>query len=212
MPMLWFIRKYPDVAKEYGNAVEQNLKGTGWIVKGINENFFAAILGTLGNPTEPTVYIKSEDRFYSYDAIAGIFAAKSKQELVFGISKIMQQCADDCKGTFVGMTYDATPLTFYFSKAAQLSGVIEKAKGLLAVHENYFDTNLEEFIACNNGMLRLADRQLLPFSPLYRRRNKLAVNFDQTATCSSFLETLLKPALNEVDIEYVFNNGAAFVS
>lgn len=201
MPILWFARHYPDVAKEYGHALEQALKGTGRIVKGINENFFAAILGSLGNPTAPTVYVKIEDRFYTYDTKEGIYVAKSKQELVFGISKVMQQCADDCKGTFIGMSYDATPLTFYYSKAAQLSGVIEKAKGLLAVNENYFDTNLEEYIACKNGMLRLANRKLLEFSPQYRRRNKLAVNYDPTATCSEFMEKLLKPALNEADIK-----------
>ena len=201
MPILWFAKQYPDVAKEYGKALKQTLKGTGYIVTGINENFFAAMLGSLGNPTSPMIYATIEDRFYAYDPAEGIYVAKSKPEIVFGISRVMQQCADECKGTCFGVNYDATPLVFNLSNAAQLKGVIEKAKGMLAVRENYFDTNLEELIACKNGMLRLADRQLLPFSPQYKRRNKLAVNYDPTGTCSEFMERLLKPALNEIDIK-----------
>ena len=200
MPIIWFSQKYPDVAKEYGKALDLTLKGTGFIVKGINENFFAAILGSLGNPVSPIVYATIEDRFYGYDETEGIYVVKSKQEIVFRLSKIMQQCADDCKNKFFGMSYDAEPLVFYFSKAAQLSGFVEKAKGMLAVKENFFETNLEEYIVCKNGTLRLSDRTLLPFDPKYRRRNKLAVNYDSDAKCADFMEKLLKPALTEVDI------------
>jgi hypothetical protein len=85
MPILWFAKQYPDVAKEYGKALKQTLKGTGYIVTGINENFFAAMLGSLGNPTSPMIYATIEDRFYAYDPAEGIYVAKSKPEIVFGI-------------------------------------------------------------------------------------------------------------------------------
>ena len=49
--------------------------------------------------------------------------------------------------------------------------LLKSGKGYVGSQkENYFDTNLEEYIACKNGMLSLADRQLLPFNPKYRRR------------------------------------------
>jgi P4 family phage/plasmid primase-like protien len=50
-------------------------------------------------------------------------------------------------------------------------------------------------------MLRLSDRKLLPFASSYRRRNKLAVRFDQKATCKVFLETLMRPALEQDDLD-----------
>ena len=50
-------------------------------------------------------------------------------------------------------------------------------------------------------MLRLSDNALLPFSPSYRRRNKLAVPFDGTAKCPRFLETLMRPALEPNDLD-----------
>ena len=200
LPIHWFKNKYPDVAKEHGKALDMNCKGTVWIVKGVNENFFAAILGSVGNPTSPMVYVTAEQRFYAYDPKQGIYSSKSKPEIIFELSRLIQQCAEECQGEFHGITCDTSSLVFHFSNAAQLNGVVEKAKGLLAVSEDYFDKQLEEYIACKNGMLRLADRILLEFSPQYRRRNKLAVNYEPNATCSVFMDTLMKPALNEANL------------
>ena len=50
-------------------------------------------------------------------------------------------------------------------------------------------------------MLRLSDKALLPFSPSYRRRNKLAVPFNPTATCPVFLDTLMRPALEPDELD-----------
>jgi len=71
----------------------------------------------------------------------------------------------------------------------------------LEVSHEFFANDLTKFIPCANGMLRLADKQLLPFSPSYRRRNKLAVPFAPTAKCPLFLETLLLPALGADEID-----------
>lgn len=71
-----------------------------------------------------------------------------------------------------------------------------RAKRTLAADGDFFDTDLTDFIPCGNGMLRLADKQLLPFSPTYRRRNKLAVGYDRFERCPNFLDGLIKPALH----------------
>jgi len=47
----------------------------------------------------------------------------------------------------------------------------------------------------------LSDKTLLPFSPIYRRRNKLAVPFDPEAKCPLFLDTLMRPALDPDDLD-----------
>jgi P4 family phage/plasmid primase-like protien len=92
-------------------------------------------------------------------------------------------------------------LEFGFRDASSLSGIIKYAQGLLAKAVDYFDVGLTEFIPCSNGMLRLSDHQLLVFSPNYRRRNKLAVAFDPTATCPLFLDTLMRPALDRDELD-----------
>lgn len=203
LPKQWFATKYPDVAKEWGDAVDTPIRSGGIVVTGINENFFAGILGHLGSPKEPTVYDRASDRFYTYDSNEGIYIRKSKQQLVLRISKIMKDCADETNGNFPlnsGISCDATPLIYYFGKATYLNGVIEKAKGMLEIQSDFFQTTLEEYIICKNGVLRVADRVLLAFDPKYRRRNKLAVNYDPSAKCTDFIEKLLKPALAEQDI------------
>ena len=50
-------------------------------------------------------------------------------------------------------------------------------------------------------MLRVRDRTLLPFSPSYRRRNKLAAPYDPGARCPLFLDTLMRAALDDDDLE-----------
>ena len=73
--------------------------------------------------------------------------------------------------------------------------------GVLEVNQDFFETDLMEFVPCTNGMLRLADNRILPFDPKYRRRNKLAVAYDPAASCPLFLDTLLRQALEPDDIK-----------
>ena len=90
-------------------------------------------------------------------------------------------------------------LEFRFRDAANLSGVLRKARGILAVPPDFFATDVK-FVPCANGMLQLEDNTLLPFSPSYRRRNKLAVAYDPKASCPLFLDTLMRPALETDDL------------
>jgi len=43
---------------------------------------------------------------------------------------------------------------------------------VLEVRAGFFETDLMKFVPCNNGMLRVADKALLPFAPCYRRRKQ----------------------------------------
>jgi Predicted ATPase len=52
-------------------------------------------------------------------------------------------------------------------------------------------------------MLQLKDNTLFPFSPSYRRRNKLAVAYDPKASCPLFLDTLMRPALETDDLDLI---------
>ncbi len=199
-PNNWFEKRFPDVFKKHGPALEMMPKGNINHVSNLNEDFLAETLGHLGNKTSPTVYLTGENRFYQYDSEQGIFLHKSEEQIITEFSTLLHKCADECN--VLGI-YDTSSLRFKLSKTGALNGVIRKAKGLLHVETNYFDTNTELFIACHNGMLDLTDNKLLPFSPDYRRRNKLAVPYNPEAKCPLFLEKLMAQSLSAEDIAFL---------
>ena len=197
-PSQWFTRKYPKLSPEHGDAILEATDEDGTVsAKDIGEDFLAATLGDKGTPDAPTIFLPTEERFYSYAPTDGIFLLQREPVLLTRLSGLLLECARACrKGC------ETTTLEFRFRDSANLSGVLKKARGLLDVPHDFFSTDLTEFIPCANGMLRLADKHLLAFSPSYRRRNKLAVPFDPTAKCPLFLDTLMRAALdaNELDL------------
>lgn len=198
-PSQWFAERFSTLPEAYGVATLEKTDRDGIVsVKDVNEDFLAATLGDRASPKTPTVFLPTEDRFYTYAPADGIFIHHREPVLLVGLSRLLLDCARACCDGC-----DTRTLEFRFRDSANLTGVIKKARGLLAVPHDYFATSLTELIATANGMLRLRDRALLPFSPTYRRRNKLAVPYDPAAKCPLFLDTLMRPALEPDDLELV---------
>jgi putative DNA primase/helicase len=166
-------------------------------VKDISEDFVAATLDEQSRPETPTIFIPIEQKFYTYSLCDGIFLHQREANLLAGLSRLLLNCAEDCDEGSI----DISALKFRLRDSKKLTSVLKKAQGILATPDDFFATGLTEFIPCANGMLRLSDRQLLPFSPTYRRRNKLAVDFKLGAKCPLFLETLMQPALDAEDLD-----------
>jgi len=196
-PELWFAERYPDVVKRHGAVlrVDEGADGTQYVTA-INEDFLAAALGPLGTPNEPLVYARDQDCFYRYRPDAGIYVPESEPDVMMRLSGLLLTCVRECE-----TDVDLRNMTFRLRKTSNLRGAVQRAKGVLAVSQDYFDRNPQEFIACQNGMLRLSDSELLPFGPDYRRRNKLMVPYEPGAGCPLFLDTLMKPAIDDQDIE-----------
>ena len=192
-PSQWFAEKFPLIADEHGAAVlEETDKKSGVVsVKDVSEDFLAATMGDKGTPDAPAVFLSTEGRFYIYTPTEGMFVHQREPALLTRFSRMLLDCHRACRD---GCQTQA--LEFRLRDTSTLGGVIQKARGLLEVPSNYFSSELTEFIPCANGMLRLRDRELLPFSPSYRRRNKLAVPYDPSAKCPLFLETLMRHALD----------------
>ena len=196
-PCRWFSERFPLLPAEFGDPILEVLDENGLSANDICEDFLAATLGEQGTPAAPTVFVPPENKFYTYSPDAGLYLQQTEPLLLAGFSKLLLECARACKEC------NTKTLEFRFRNAANLSSVVRKARGILGVPPDYFSTGLTEFIPCANGMLRLGDMTLLPFSPAYRRRNKLAVPFDPTATCPLFLDTLMRPALDTDDLDLV---------
>lgn len=199
-PSQWFAGKFPSLSDVYGDAVLEDIDKHGIVsARDIGEDFLAATLGIEGCPDAPTAFIPTEEKFYTYSHKDGVFILQREPVLLTRLSNQLLECARACRGS----DCDTKTLEFRFRDSANLTGVLKKARGLLAAPHDYFSTNLTEFIPCANGMLRLSDMALLPFSPTYRRRNKLAVPYDPVAKCPLFLDTLMRPALEPDDLELV---------
>jgi P4 family phage/plasmid primase-like protien len=192
-PSQWFAVKFPSLSEQYGPAVSEQTNNHGIVsVKDIGEDFLAATLGDKGSPDAPTIFLPTEEKFYTYTANDGIYIYQREPVLSARLSRMLLDCARACKNGC-----DTGTLQFRFRDSSNLNGVLRKARGLLDVPHDFFSTDLTEHIPCANGMLRLSDRALLPFSPSYRRRNKLAVPFGPAAKCPLFLDTLMRAALDD---------------
>jgi P4 family phage/plasmid primase-like protien len=193
----WFQRRFPALnAEKFGNPVSEETTDEGIrVVTAISQPYLAATLGELGSPETPTVYIAEEDRFYSYSKTEGIYVEVRTPEIMAHFANLLWEAARENPKVLT------RKLEFGFRDASRLTGPIAHARGCLVKPCDYFDNELTEYIPCQNGMLRLADRKLLPFASSYRRRNKLAVRFDPLAKCKMFLETLMKPALEPDDLD-----------
>lgn len=200
LPQIWFKIRFPEVSKKHGEAIEIYMVKGVIIPRTINEEFLAEALGHCGNPEAPTVYVTREQCFYRYNQQEGIYVEVSENQILTDLSSLLNECAKRCHRP--GFC-DTTSLHFQLSKAGQLNGVIRKAKGLLNVSEDYFDSTIESLIACKNGMLRLSDMQLLPFSADFRRRNKLSISYDPSAQCPQFLDTLMRQSLEDDDVMFL---------
>lgn len=197
-PNEWFAQKFPTLPKIYGDAALLVSRKNGDLpyVKKLSEDFLAATLSDIGSPEQPAVYLPHEDRFYRYDSIAGIFRLLTPQCLESNLSGLILDCARACSESS-----DTRDMQFRLRDSAVLQGVTRRAKGLLAKSKDFFQSDLREFIAADNGMLRVADKQLLPFASGYRRRNKLGVGFIPDAKCERFLNELMQPAMSAEDLE-----------
>jgi P4 family phage/plasmid primase-like protien len=196
-PAQWFANKFPSLPDEHGAAILEETDKAGIVIaKDIGEDFLAATLGDKGSPDAPTVFVPTEVKFYTYLPGEGVFIFQREPVLLAHLSRLLLKCARDCRDGCETKT-----LEFRFRDAANLSGVLKKARGLLEVPHDYFASDLTKFIPCANGMLRLDDKILLPFSPAYKRRNKLAVRFDAAAKCPLFLDTLMRQALDDDDLD-----------
>ena len=111
-PARWFNKKFPALAKDYDEAVLEHKDPETRIVsiRDLNEDFLAATLGDQGTPDAPTVFVATEERFYTYSTGDGIYIAQREPVLLARLSALLLSCARGCAGNAV----DTRPLNFVF--------------------------------------------------------------------------------------------------
>jgi antitoxin (DNA-binding transcriptional repressor) of toxin-antitoxin stability system len=194
-PNDWFKKKFPALADIHGEPV--SLKSTNNRTKAsdLNESFMAATLGEQANPDTPTVYLRGENRFYTFTPERGFYALASEEDVSARLSALLLSCARACKEDC-----DVDALEFGLRDSSALAGAVKRAKSLVIAADDFFSGGMETFLPVGNGVLRISDRTLLPFSPQYHFRNKLAVNYVPGAKCPTFENVLLGNSLDFDDI------------
>jgi P4 family phage/plasmid primase-like protien len=194
-PNDWFKKGFPALAEIHGEPVSLKSSNNRTKASDLNESFMAATLGIKANPDEPTVYLRVENRFYTYSPEHGIYLLASEEDISARLSALLLSCARACKEHC-----DVDALEFGLRDSSALAGAVKRAKSLNVVPDNFFSGGMEEFLPVGNGVLRISDRTLLPFSPKYHFRNKLAVNYIPGAKCPKFENVLLGNSLDFDDI------------
>jgi P4 family phage/plasmid primase-like protien len=195
-PAKWFAERFPHLPSKFGEAIHEEVSREGIVVvKDICEPFLAATLGAEATPQTPTVFLPAEDKFYTYVPAEGIYLEKRNAALLTYLSSLLLEAARACPSCAT------KSLEFRFRDSASLFGILQHARGQLAQSHDFFAQDLTEFLPCATGMLRLKDKHLLPFSPDYRRRNKLAVDYNPSAKCPLFFNQLMQPALGAEELE-----------
>lgn len=198
-PNEWFKTRFPKLAEKHGEPVSiRTTNGKGVpieSVQGLNESFLAECLGADTSPDAPTVYLRGENRFYTYRPDRGIYTVASEEDVASRLSALLLSCARDCRDGC-----DVTALEFSLRDSSSLAGKVKRAKSVLCVPDDFFTGGMENFLPVGNGILRVADRTLLPFSPQYHFRNKLAADYVPDAGCPMFERTLLRASLEADDI------------
>jgi P4 family phage/plasmid primase-like protien len=194
-PNDWFKKKFPALAGIHGEPVSLKSINNRTKASDLNESFMAATLGEQANSDAPTVYLRGENRFYTYSPKHGIYLLASEEDISARLSALLLLCARACKEHC-----DVDALEFGLRDSAALAGAVKRAKSLNVVPDNFFTGGMEECLPVGNGVLRVSDRTLLAFSPKYHFRNKLAVNYSPGAKCPTFENVLLGNSLDFDDI------------
>ena len=170
------------LTEQYGPAykVEGFLK--------INEYHFAAKFKT----ERELLWEPLEREFYEYEATNGLWKSVSTEKLKFQLGLDLKRVSDQ-----TGVE------DFIFARTdGRMSGWLNTLKGMVE-ERDAFKKATNKVIHCKNGMLALdcLPPELRMFHPDYRSRNASPFAFDAEAECPEFINGLLKPALDEDDIE-----------
>lgn len=172
------------LVQKYGPPYYLGEKGS---FAGINQSFWAG----LHHSEHIEVYDPDERSFYRYDSKTGLYQVVSEDVLKQEISERMLEVSRKMSVPALEMKRTNDTLS---QIVAHLKGICEK-RGVFR--------GGKKIIHLANGVLIFRDNgeaDFCEFSPEHYSRNQYPVVYDPKATCTRFLEELLRPAVNVDDL------------
>lgn len=201
-PSEWMKTKFAGLAECHGEpfdeiwvSTDKDNDETQMVVASACESFLAATLGEMGAAQSPAVFSATHKAFFQYQLTEGIYAQTPASVLGARISSLLLECARACKHQIV----NTRSLEFRLRATRATSPVIERAKGLLAVDDTFWDIP-DLVIPCKNGVIDLRVGDFVPFTPRFHFRSKLGVTFQAESGCPKW-QKLLAGSLAPDDIE-----------
>jgi hypothetical protein len=118
-PNAWFKKRFPKLADKHGEPVAIRTTNGNGSVQDLNESFLAECFGPDASPDAPTVYLRGENRFYTYRPDFGIYTFASEEDVAARFSALLLSCARDCKENC-----DVSKLQFSLRDTASLAGAV----------------------------------------------------------------------------------------
>jgi P4 family phage/plasmid primase-like protien len=154
----------------------------------LNDDFWALTI-------ENAVFVQTEDQFRQYNHLTGIYAPVQESTLINQIAANLNLCSQNFPSS---LNYDS----FLALKTRQrLKSIIERAKDLLAVEDDYFQDRKHLYLSLANGVLQIDTGQFHESNPARPVRKALPVKYDPQAKCDLFLKAFLTHILSEDDID-----------
>jgi P4 family phage/plasmid primase-like protien len=161
----------------------------------LNDDFWAHSVGLLGNPEHPIVFVPSENQFRLYNPQDGIYEPIPQSKVVSQILANLELCAEFLPPRVQIASFLA------LKNRQRLKSVVDRARDLLAVDDDYFDDGKPFQIPLLNGVLQLDPLKFHAHHPIRALRETLPVKYEPEAKCETFLDCFLRCILDPDDID-----------
>jgi P4 family phage/plasmid primase-like protien len=158
------------------------------------DDFWALTVGPLGNPESPVVFVASENQFRRYSKTKGIYESISESTVTSGILGNLDLCAEF-------LPHRVQLASFLNLKNRQrLKSVVDRAKDLLAVEDDFFQDRKHLHLAFSNGTLQIDTGKFNASDPGRPVKETLPLIYDPEAKCEIFLGSFLANILEPADV------------
>jgi hypothetical protein len=159
------------------------------------DDFWALTVGPLGSPESPTVFVASENQFRRYNKTKGIYEPISELTVTSGILGNLDLCAEFLPGRVQWASF------LNLKNRQRLKSVVDRARDLLVVEDNFFQDRKHLHLAFLNGTLQIDNGKFQLSDPGHQVKETLPLKYEPEAKCDLFLGTFLAHILEPDDID-----------
>ncbi|MGO8926292.1 MAG: phage/plasmid primase, P4 family [Limisphaerales bacterium] len=159
------------------------------------EEFWALTVGPLGTAEHPTVFVASENQLRRYNKAKGIYEPITESTVTSVILGNLELVAEFLPGRVQLASF------LNLKNRQRLKAVVDRARDLLAVEDDFFQDRKHLHLAFLNGTLQIDNGKFNASEPGRLVRETLPLKYDPEAKCDLFLGTFLAHILEPADVD-----------
>src|ERR1017187_5996151 len=158
------------------------------------DDFWALTVGPLGSPESPTVFVASENQFRRYNKTKGNYEPISESDVSSAILGNLDLVAEFLPSRVQLASFLA------LKNRQRLKSVVDRAKDLLTVDDDFFQDRKHLHLAFLDGTLQIDTGKFNASEPGRPVKESLPLKYDPQAKCDIFLGSFLANILDADDI------------